>query len=60
MAREIVDHVKAGHHAAAYARLPAFMDLCTNRWEYENKKVHVLSGMAYDALRQDHPEWAQR
>ncbi len=60
MAREIVDNVKAGHHAAAYAGLPAFMDLCTNRWEHENKKVHVLSGMAYDALRQDHPEWAQK
>ncbi len=60
MAREIVGDVKAGHHAAAYARLPAFMDLCPHRWEHENKKVHVLSGMAYDALRQDHPEWAQK
>ncbi len=50
MATEIVDNVKAGHHEAAYARLPAFMDLCPDRWEHENKKVHVLSGMAYDAL----------
>ena len=60
MAREIVDHVKAGHYAAAYARLPSFIDLCPNQWEHENKKVHVLSGVAYDALRQDHPEWAQK
>ena len=60
LAREIVDHVKAGHYAAAYAQLPAFMNLCPNRWEHENKRVHVLNGMAYDALRQDHPEWAEK
>ena len=58
MAREVVNLVKAGHRESAYAKLPVFMDLCSERWEHENKKAHVLSGMAFDALRQDHAEWA--
>lgn len=59
-AREVVSLAKRGEHAAARARLDGFLALGQGRWDYENKKAHVLSGMAYDALRQGEAEHAAR
>lgn len=51
-ARDLVARSKEGRHAEVREGLDAFLALRSGSWEHENKKAHVLAGMAYDALRQ--------